>query len=115
MNTYVNICLNMALNGSSSSYCNSVNRIALIYHVDKHKLNGCKLIKSSGDEVVNLMTGGILLICATSGTQVRVVSVGVRLTSYCYICVHNSVIACLCIYVNTFVIKLVCLFVPISI
>ena len=58
MNTYVNICVNMALNGSSSSYSNSVNRIALIYHVDKHKLNGCKSIKRSDDEVVNLMTAG---------------------------------------------------------
>ena len=57
---YVNICVKMSLNGSSLSYCNSVNRIALIYHVDKHNLNGCHSIKSSGDEV-HLMTVGNII------------------------------------------------------
>ena len=69
MNAYVNICVNMALNVISSSYCNSVNRIALIYHVDQHNFNGCQPIKGSCDEVVNRMTAGnIIDLCHNRDT-----------------------------------------------
>ena len=41
-----------------------VNRIALIYHFKKHNFNGCQSIRSSGYEVVDLMTvGNIIDLC----------------------------------------------------
>ena len=57
----MNICVNLALNGSSSSHCNSINRIALKLNVDEHNLYGSKVIKSYVDEEVNLMTAGNII------------------------------------------------------
>lgn len=65
-NTLINLCANLAINGSSSKICNSINHISYLYGIDKYNLDCTSvnnIIDTSSSNEDLLLVGNIIDLC----------------------------------------------------